>query len=70
MSVTRKWVWSVGGLKLTGESRSTGRKINLSPCQLVHHKSDNDWPDTEWLKKESFISDWAKHHDDVRGLEL
>jgi hypothetical protein len=54
-------------MKMTGESRSTGGKRNLSPCQSVHHKSDNDWPDTEWPKKELFISDWAKHHDDVFG---
>ena len=29
--------------------------------------SDNDWADTEWPKKELFVSYWAKHHDDVLG---
>ena len=40
---------------------------NLSSCRSVRHKSDNDWPDTEWPKKELFIFDWANHHDDIFG---
>jgi hypothetical protein len=37
----------------------------LSQCQSIHHKSQNDWPNTEWPKKELLISDWAKYHEDV-----
>jgi hypothetical protein len=36
---------------------------NLSQCQSVHHKSHNDWPNTEWWKEEFLISDWEKYHE-------
>ena len=32
--MTRKWVWSVGGKKLTGGSRSTGRKKKPVPVPI------------------------------------
>jgi hypothetical protein len=38
--------WSTGGMKLTGENRSTRGK-NLSQCHSVHHKSHMDRPGTD-----------------------
>jgi hypothetical protein len=38
--------WSTGGMKLTGENRSTRGK-NLSQCHFVHQKSHMDWPGIE-----------------------
>jgi hypothetical protein len=43
----RRWVWSIGGIILTGESRSTGGGGGLSQCHFVHHKSHMAWPGIE-----------------------
>ena len=45
VQVARKWVWSNGGMILTGENRST-QKI-LFQCHFVHHKYHMEWPENE-----------------------
>jgi hypothetical protein len=40
-----EWVWSIGGMILTGEIWSTGDKS--VPVPLVHHKSHMDWSGIE-----------------------
>jgi len=37
------WVWSAGGMIVTGEKRNNPEK-NLSQCHFYHQKSNTDWP--------------------------
>jgi len=40
-----RWICSIGGMILTGETKYTER--NLSQCHLADHKSHTDWPGFE-----------------------
>jgi len=41
-----RWVWSIGGMVLTGEKGVMGKR-NLSQCHFVHQKYLMDWPRIE-----------------------
>ena len=52
-----RWVWSNGGMILTGEKRSTQEK-SVSQCHFVHHKSHTNWPEIETGPRRWQAGDW------------
>jgi hypothetical protein len=46
---TYEWVWSTGGMMVTGEKPKFfgERERDLSQCYSVHHKHHMDWPGIE-----------------------